>query len=405
MTKINEAGYSGKSSGLELVFQSTTPKRPRVARKRRLLTPARRAQNRASQARYRLKQRQLSEEESARTESKIDDESSDVAALLDNQPNATATLIPPQELDQPKVTTKFNHLLSPSFRRLEAQNDVWQHVENTSLQAEPFVLPSTGRPNDRTGNSQWDYNDTIVSRELEPNTPNNYISVSEIQDYSSSIPSNSHILTASKCLDQTGVDGNHWAREQQSIIPPTPFLLINHIRLRDMTFLAATLAIAASIGVTSEDYLNDRPSPFYIFSNATSVQTAAHYFEQTVKPHLRPSLTQLSQPHASYLDLIIFPHFRERAVTFATNDPCMLDQEELFNDMISGGLTCWGNADNGVGVRGNGVPWDMRSWEAKPWFTRKWWFLLKEDSEMQDASNWWRQMRGEDIDETLNLGG
>lgn len=328
-----------------------------------------------------------------------------MAALLDNQPNAAATLIPPQEVYQPKVTTKFNHLVSPSFRLLEAQDDVWQHVENTPPQAEPFVLPSTRWANDTAGTSQWDYNDMIMSRELEPNTPNNYFSVSEIQDYSSSISSNSHTVTASTRLDQTGVDEDHGRRERQTIIPPTPFLLINHIRLRDMTFLAATLAIAASIGVTSEDYLNDRPSPFYIFSNATSVQTAAHYFEQTVKPHLRPSLTQLSQPHASYLDLIIFPHFRERAVTFATNDPCMLDQEELFNDMISGGLTCWGNADNGVGTRGNGVPWDMRSWEAKPWFTRKWWFLLKEDIEMQDASNWWRQMRGEDIDETLNLGG
>ncbi|KAM6483825.1 hypothetical protein HDV62DRAFT_307750 [Trichoderma sp. SZMC 28011] len=401
MTKINESGYSEKSSGLELVFQSTTTKRPRVARKRRVLTPARRAQNRASQARYRLKQRQLSEEESARTESKINDESSDVAALLDNRPNAAATLIPPQEVDQPKVTTKFNHLVSPSFRLLEAQDDVWQHVENTPPQAEPFILPSTRRANDTAGTSQWDYNDMIMSRELEPNTPNNYFSVSEIQDYSSSISSNNHILTASTGLDQTGVDGNHGGRERQTIIPPTPFLLINHIRLRDMTFLAATLAIAASIGVTSEDYLNDRPSPFYVFSNATSIQTAAHYFEQTVKPHLRPSLTQLSQPHASYLDLIIFPHFRERAVTFATNDPCLLDQQELFDDMISGGLTCWGNADNGVGTRGNGVPWDMRSWEAKPWFTRKWWFLLKEDNEMQDASNWWRQMRGEDENEVF----
>lgn len=323
-----------------------------------------------------------------------------MAALLDNQPNAKANLIPPQELDHTKVT-KLNYLLSPSFRLLETQNGVWQHVENTSPQAEPFVLSSTRRPNDTTDTGQWDYNDMIVSRELEPNTPNNYSPASVIQDYSFAIPSNSDILTSSTRPDRTRIDENNGGRERQTI-PPTPFLLINHIRLRDMTFLAATLAIAASIGITSEDYLNDRPSPFYIFSSATSVQTAAHYFEQTVRPHLRPSLTQLSQPHASYLDLIIFPHFRERAVTFATNDPCMLDQQELFNDMISGGLTCWGNADNDVGTRGNGVPWDMRSWEAKPWFTRKWWFLLKEDYEMQDASNWWRQMRGEDENEVLS---
>lgn len=70
--------------------------------------------------------------------------------------------------------------------------------------------------------------------------------------------------------------------------------------------------------------------------------------------------------------------------------------------MLSGGLTCWGNANDGIGVRGSGVPWDMRSWEAKPWFTRKWWFLLDKDNEMQEISSWWRQMRGEDENDVLN---
>jgi hypothetical protein len=51
MTEIKEAGYSGKLSGVELVCRAATSKHPRVAKKRQL-TPARRAQNRASQARY-----------------------------------------------------------------------------------------------------------------------------------------------------------------------------------------------------------------------------------------------------------------------------------------------------------------------------------------------------------------
>ncbi|KAL7908034.1 hypothetical protein GGI35DRAFT_52399 [Trichoderma velutinum] len=349
-----------------------------------------------------LKQRQLSEE-SATIETQVD-KSSEVATLLDNLPNAAAILTPPQDIDQSNVTN-FNCLLSPSFQLLEPQGDVSQDLENTFRQADTCVLPSTTRLDDTTSTDQWHYNEMTVCRELEPSTSNEYFSALEIQDYSFAMPLNSHIPTTLTQPDQTRTDEIHAERERQTIFPLTAFLFFNHIRLRDMTFLAATLAIAASIGITSEDYLNDRPSPFYLLSNATSVQSAAHYFEQIVRPHLRPSLTQLSRAHASYLDLIIFPHFRERAVTFATNDPCMLDQQELFNDMISGGLTCWGNADNGIGARGNGVPWDMRSWEVKPWFTRKWWFLLNTDSDLKDISSWWRQMRGEDENETSDLGG
>jgi hypothetical protein len=349
-----------------------------------------------------LKQRQLSEE-STRTEFHVDDESSEVATLLNNLSN-TAALIPSQDPDQPNVTN-FNYNLPPSFQHIEAQDEAWQDLENTFRQTDPLILPGTRRPNDTTNTDQWRCNEIKYSGELEAGIPTNYFSAPGMQDCSFSMPSNRHSLTTSMQSGQTGVAESHGERERQAILPPTPFLLINHIRLRDITFLAATLAIAASIGTTSEDYLNDGLSPFYLLSNATSVQTAAHYFEQIVKPHLRPSLTQLSQPHASYLDLIIFPQFRERAVTFATNDLCLLDQQELFNDMLSGGLTCWGNADNGIGARGSGVPWDMRSWEAKPWFIRKWWFLLNKDNEMQDISSWWRQMRGEEENEVLDFGG
>lgn len=251
-----------------------------------------------------LKQRQLSEE-STRTESHPDDESSEVATPLDNLSDAT-TLIPSQDLDQTNVTNS-NHILPSSFGLFEAQDEVWQDLGNTFHQTDPLLLPSTSEPDDTTSTGQWHCNETKFSGELEVGTLNNCISTSDMQDCSFPMPPNSHSATTLTQSDQTGVAENHGEREGRAILPSTPFLFINHIRLRDMTFLAATLAIAASIGITSEDYLNDRCSPFYLLSNATSVQTAAHYFGQIVKPHLHPSLTQLSQPHASYLDLIIFP--------------------------------------------------------------------------------------------------
>lgn len=173
----------------------------------------------------------------------------------------------------------------------------------------------------------------------------------------------------------------------------TGFLYANHIRLQDVTFLAATLANAASIGVSRDDYFQDKPSPFLATAQREPRSHTSRNFEH-IKPHLRPLDIQLSRPHASYLDLIIFPHFRERAMLHGTSDPCLLDQEALFTDMISGGLTCWGSLACGS-ERGCGVPWDMRSWEAKPWFLKKWWFLVgRKDEDMWETSTWWWQLRG-----------
>jgi hypothetical protein len=173
----------------------------------------------------------------------------------------------------------------------------------------------------------------------------------------------------------------------------TGFLYANHIRLQDVTFLAATLANAASIGVSRDDYFQDKPSPFLATAQREPRSHTSRNFEH-IKPHLRPLDIQLSRPHASYLDLIIFPHFRERAMLHGTSDPCLLDQEALFTDMISGGLTCWGSLACGS-ERGCGVPWDMRSWEAKPWFLKKWWFLVgRKDEDMWETSIWWWQLRG-----------
>lgn len=238
--------------------------------------------------------------------------------------------------------------------------------------------------------------------------PVDSIRIPDVQPEPQSWPENisgSNLLDTSFQLEIRRIAPSSSAPTSQNTLPPGTFLMTNHIRLHDMTFIAATLAIAESIGVTADDYLNDRLSPFYLLSQATNTQSAAGYFEGKLKPHLRPSFTQLSRAHASYLDVIIFPQFRERAVVLATQDHRILDEAELMNDMLKGGLTCWGNAERGNGGRGCGVPWDLRSWEAKPWFLKKWWFLLeKEGDEMIETSRWWWAMRGEYANEAALLG-
>ncbi|KPI41416.1 uncharacterized protein AB675_9026 [Cyphellophora attinorum] len=89
----------------------------------------------------------------------------------------------------------------------------------------------------------------------------------------------------------------------------------------------------------------------------------------TVPVALRPRPVQYLRAHPSYLDCIIWPAFRERAVEASVKGT--LDHVEFFLDLMHGGVVCWGGQAGGQGWREE-VPWNTRSWEAKGWFLRKW---------------------------------
>lgn len=179
--------------------------------------------------------------------------------------------------------------------------------------------------------------------------------------------------------------------------------------------MAASLSIALSIGITHQSYVEDHPSPFYLSNSCFESNfyasgspggvvpspsfprpsPAAKSRFTFVKPDLRPTDAQLIHPHPSYLDCIIFPSFRNRAIELSAAGA--LDHFELFMDLVHDGLVCWGSArTDGMG---NGVAWSTRSWEARPWFLKKWWFLAGgEEEEVWQGSRWWWSMRGEDAD-------
>ncbi|KAI0857000.1 hypothetical protein F4860DRAFT_491091 [Xylaria cubensis] len=347
-------------------------------RRHRPLTEARREQNRAAQSRYRLNQKRIAED-SALAQSAT---SSNSGSPQQEQFQSTYSG-PPTNLETwnasflvPDPLHSLN-LSTPEILRTDTLfNQVYEEV-SSATESETAVTP--------IGSIH-----TTDMQSLPEQCVDNF--------------SENSITNASAQLETHNTAASSSVSNLQNTLPSGTFLFRNHIRLHDMTFLAATLAIAESIHVTADDYLNDHPSPFYLLSQATNLQSAADYFQGRVKPHLRPSITQLSRPHASYLDLIIFPQFRERAVLFSTGDPGILNQAQLMNDMLQGGLTCWGNAERGIGERGYGVPWDMRSWEAKPWFLKKWWFLIgNDDDEMLETSRWWWEMRGEDASEIAQM--
>ncbi|KAI1739623.1 hypothetical protein F4680DRAFT_422179 [Xylaria scruposa] len=373
----------------QIIIPLSSEKVTRVTKRRhRPLTEARREQNRAAQSRYRLNQKRIAEAE-------------DSALAQSATPSNSGS--PQQEQFQPTSSGPPTNNETISFEpQLETWSDSFLVPDLHSLNLSTPGILGTDTLFDRL------YEEVNSATESETAvTPVDSIHITDMQ----SLPercvndfSENSITNASVRLEARGTAASSSASNLRDSLPSGTFLFRNHIRLHDMTFLAATLAIAESIDVTADDYINDRPSPFYLLSQATNLQLAADYFRGRVKPHLRPSNTQLSRPHASYLDLIIFPKFRERALLFSTGDPGMLNQAQLMNDMLQGGLTCWGNAERGIGGRGYGVPWDMRSWEAKPWFLKKWWFLVgNEDDEMLETSRWWWEMRGEDASEIAQM--
>jgi hypothetical protein len=137
------------------------------------------------------------------------------------------------------------------------------------------------------------------------------------------------------------------------------------------------MAIAQSLGISVQSYVNDHPSPFSTTTNANI---------HTIPVDLRPTAYQLIIPHPSYLDCIPFPHFRSMAIYLSSVK--RLDHCSLFLDLMHDGMLCWGreraSARYGRSMR-DGVAWNKRSWEVRKWFWRKWSWIARMTVEGIDA--------------------
>ncbi|KAL6914682.1 hypothetical protein FSST1_012442 [Fusarium sambucinum] len=106
---------------------------------------------------------------------------------------------------------------------------------------------------------------------------------------------------------------------------------------------------------------------------------------------LEPTSVQKSVLHHPWLDIFPFPKFRDNAIL--ATDAEILDDGELCEDVAEvnlmnterPSLIVWGDAS---------LP---HSWEVSPLFLRKWGWLLQGCPEMLEATNRWRQSRGEKL--------
>ncbi|PYH45891.1 bZIP transcription factor [Aspergillus saccharolyticus JOP 1030-1] len=190
---------------------------------------------------------------------------------------------------------------------------------------------------------------------------------------------------------------------------PTADPYTNHIRIDTLCTVTALYDLGLHIGVNESMLCADESfSPFYrpsagsadSLANASMIGTVQKIFK-ALKPDLRPSREQITIPHHPSIDILPFPTLRKNLLMHHDE----LDEDELFDDLITG-LVCWGGAGMGrrdrhdsIGCHPTGTPWDVRSWEAKVWFLKKYWTLLGgEDGELVRQSEWWRGIRGEEVE-------
>ena len=105
-------------------------------------------------------------------------------------------------------------------------------------------------------------------------------------------------------------------------------------------------------------------------------------------PSLRPTPVQISTPHHPWIDVFPIPNMRDNLIAACGTGT---DEIELKIDLI--------NVQDSESAKANMIVWgnpaDPLAWEATVPFLRKWGWLLKGCSEVLEATNYWREKRGE----------
>jgi len=90
------------------------------------------------------------------------------------------------------------------------------------------------------------------------------------------------------------------------------------------------------------------------------------------------------------MGIVPFPAMRDNLIL---NDG-KFDEDDLCCDLV-GGLYEGFNDVESRGIMVWGEPWSADGWEVSEGFAKKWGFLLKGCGDLIEATNRWRQRRGE----------
>ncbi|KAI1302527.1 hypothetical protein F5Y03DRAFT_210891 [Xylaria venustula] len=267
--------------------------------------------------------------------------------------------------------------VTPSLRRLQPRQDNPETLntpDSPSSSRSDTVLESLrGVVNSLASPSTRDADQT--TSDLDVRTP----SETDLQSISSqSSPSMSQnevetvaLATVAGSISK-GTDGH----------PPALINMVFRSSLEDYstTVFRACLSNAICIGIDLAELMYcERPcmSPFYrpaIQDPTALVTTPSH---DSLPASLRPTPAQILIPHHASMDLIPLPRLRERAILMCAALPRHFSLWEMKIDIYARNALVVQNRDTSSGSAPQ--PWDMRCWEAAPWFLSKWKMVVDTD--------------------------
>ncbi|KAJ9138806.1 hypothetical protein NKR23_g8171 [Pleurostoma richardsiae] len=168
------------------------------------------------------------------------------------------------------------------------------------------------------------------------------------------------------------------AYQEYLLASPRPAALHTLIQLNVLNALGKNAAI---LGITIESLCQeDSLSPFNCQGPWGSWDS--------LPPALRPTTLQIAVRHHPWIDLFPLPQMRDNFLRALGS----IDEEELNVDLVDVEEETPGGKPNLIVW---GEPSDPGAWEATVPFLRKWGWVLRGCRETFDATNHWRETRGE----------
>lgn len=163
--------------------------------------------------------------------------------------------------------------------------------------------------------------------------------------------------------------------------------VLEHLPILVQYNVATALAgNAAMLGVSDEWYTYDAISPF----NKQGPNILGPMLSSKKwPPSMHPTPLQVAIEHHPWIDLFPTPRMRDNFLR-AIEHPELCDEDELCRDLCQ-----YGDPNEKATLIVWGTPWDPMSWEVSEKFLRKWGWMLIGCWEVIDATNHWRQKRGE----------
>ncbi|OIW29060.1 hypothetical protein CONLIGDRAFT_633258 [Coniochaeta ligniaria NRRL 30616] len=165
---------------------------------------------------------------------------------------------------------------------------------------------------------------------------------------------------------------------------PRPEHLLRVVQINVFHALARN---AVALGLSTSWLLYDSISPFGQIGPPIPVPAPPSYPDS-----LTPTPLQASEPHHPWVDLLPWPVLRDRILHLSAGD--LLDEDDLCHDIVELDTTLAPSEKAALIVWG--APWDPSGWEATPAFLQKWGWLLENCDEILQATNYWREKRGEE---------